>query len=163
MMFKHYIHVESIMPSIFVNIFNRQQRKLNVCIIIYFFFLEWQDFWNSFWGTSPDICACHTHLILTNRVKYIAKQDLSQSGLCFMFQMDFQESNIARLLLSAGMPTQVHSRLGSGSSSSPCTPAMQRADFSQVYTVVSHNPCPFIFSNFYLISSNFSLFSLSFQ
>ncbi|XP_075904120.1 mitogen-activated protein kinase kinase kinase kinase 4 isoform X10 [Nelusetta ayraudi] len=42
-------------------------------------------------------------------------------------QMDFQESNLARLLLAAGLPSQVHSRLGSGSSSSPCTPAMQRA------------------------------------
>ncbi|XP_023122846.2 misshapen-like kinase 1 isoform X3 [Amphiprion ocellaris] len=46
-------------------------------------------------------------------------------------QMDFQESNLARLLLAAGLPSQMHSRLGSGSSSSPCTPAMQRAHFSQ--------------------------------
>ncbi|XP_023122837.2 mitogen-activated protein kinase kinase kinase kinase 4 isoform X2 [Amphiprion ocellaris] len=45
--------------------------------------------------------------------------------------MDFQESNLARLLLAAGLPSQMHSRLGSGSSSSPCTPAMQRAHFSQ--------------------------------
>ncbi|XP_008280499.1 misshapen-like kinase 1 isoform X5 [Stegastes partitus] len=46
-------------------------------------------------------------------------------------QMDVQESNLARLLLAAGLPSQMHSRLGSGSSSSPCTPAMQRAHFSQ--------------------------------
>ncbi|XP_030594829.1 misshapen-like kinase 1 isoform X3 [Archocentrus centrarchus] len=46
-------------------------------------------------------------------------------------QMDFQESNLARLLLAAGLPSQMHSRLGSGSSSSPCTPAMQRAQFNQ--------------------------------
>uniref|UniRef100_A0A671XWT0 non-specific serine/threonine protein kinase n=1 Tax=Sparus aurata TaxID=8175 RepID=A0A671XWT0_SPAAU len=46
--------------------------------------------------------------------------------------MDIQESNLARLLLAAGLPSQVHSRLGSGSSSSPCTPAMQRAHLSQV-------------------------------
>uniref|UniRef100_A0A3Q1GNF1 Mitogen-activated protein kinase kinase kinase kinase 4-like n=1 Tax=Acanthochromis polyacanthus TaxID=80966 RepID=A0A3Q1GNF1_9TELE len=52
--------------------------------------------------------------------------------------MDFQESNLARLLLAAGLPSQMHSRLGSGSSSSPCTPAMQRAHFSQVYTLSSH-------------------------
>lgn len=46
--------------------------------------------------------------------------------------MDFQESNLARLLLAAGLPNQMHSRLGSGSSSSPCTPAMQRAHLSHV-------------------------------
>ncbi|CAN9514684.1 unnamed protein product [Ophioblennius macclurei] len=46
-------------------------------------------------------------------------------------QMELQESNLTRLLLAAGLPGPVHSRLGSGSSSSPCTPAMQRAQFSQ--------------------------------
>ncbi|XP_044060760.1 misshapen-like kinase 1 isoform X3 [Siniperca chuatsi] len=46
-------------------------------------------------------------------------------------QMDFQASNLARLLSAAGLPSQVHSRLGSGSSSSPCTPAMQRAHLNQ--------------------------------
>ncbi|XP_063731857.1 misshapen-like kinase 1 isoform X3 [Eleginops maclovinus] len=46
-------------------------------------------------------------------------------------QMDYQESNLARLLLAAGIPSQVQSRLGSGSSSSPCTPAMQRAHLNQ--------------------------------
>ncbi|XP_038554631.1 misshapen-like kinase 1 isoform X2 [Micropterus salmoides] len=46
-------------------------------------------------------------------------------------QMDLQESNLARLLLAAGLPGQMHSRLGSGSSSSPCTPAMQRAHLNQ--------------------------------
>ncbi|XP_045886647.1 traf2 and NCK-interacting protein kinase isoform X2 [Micropterus dolomieu] len=46
-------------------------------------------------------------------------------------QMDLQESNLARLLLAAGLPSQMHSRLGSGSSSSPCTPAMQRAHLNQ--------------------------------
>ncbi|CAN9514685.1 unnamed protein product [Ophioblennius macclurei] len=45
--------------------------------------------------------------------------------------MELQESNLTRLLLAAGLPGPVHSRLGSGSSSSPCTPAMQRAQFSQ--------------------------------
>ncbi|XP_038554630.1 mitogen-activated protein kinase kinase kinase kinase 4 isoform X1 [Micropterus salmoides] len=45
--------------------------------------------------------------------------------------MDLQESNLARLLLAAGLPGQMHSRLGSGSSSSPCTPAMQRAHLNQ--------------------------------
>ncbi|XP_029962560.1 mitogen-activated protein kinase kinase kinase kinase 4-like isoform X3 [Salarias fasciatus] len=46
-------------------------------------------------------------------------------------QMELQESGLARLLLAAGLPGPVHPRLGSGSSSSPCTPAMQRAQFSQ--------------------------------
>uniref|UniRef100_A0AAQ5ZZ83 non-specific serine/threonine protein kinase n=1 Tax=Amphiprion ocellaris TaxID=80972 RepID=A0AAQ5ZZ83_AMPOC len=59
----------------------------------------------------------------------------SSAFIFFIFarstSMDFQESNLARLLLAAGLPSQMHSRLGSGSSSSPCTPAMQRAHFSQ--------------------------------
>uniref|UniRef100_UPI0037E80B92 mitogen-activated protein kinase kinase kinase kinase 4 isoform X4 n=1 Tax=Semicossyphus pulcher TaxID=241346 RepID=UPI0037E80B92 len=46
-------------------------------------------------------------------------------------QMDFHESNLARLLLAAGLPSQMHPRMGSGSSSSPCTPAMQRAQLNQ--------------------------------
>lgn len=73
--------------------------------------------------------------------------------------MDFQESNLARLLLAAGLPSQVHSRLGSGSSSSPCTPAMQRAHLSQVYTNISHHPCPPILNTFCfcLVCSIFSL------
>lgn len=56
----------------------------------------------------------------------------SDTSLSLLFQMDFQESNLARLLLAAGLPSQVHSRLGSGSSSSPCTPSMQRAHPSHV-------------------------------
>nr|XP_057918980.1 misshapen-like kinase 1 isoform X3 [Doryrhamphus excisus] len=46
-------------------------------------------------------------------------------------QVDYQDSNIARMLIAAGLPSQMHSRLGSGSSSSPCTPAMQRAHLHQ--------------------------------
>ncbi|KAM3613245.1 uncharacterized protein V6R79_022917 [Siganus canaliculatus] len=56
--------------------------------------------------------------------------------------MDIQESNLARLLLAAGLPSQVHSRLGSGSSSSPCTPAMQRAHFSQNANLRSSRDAP---------------------
>nr|XP_046261353.1 misshapen-like kinase 1 isoform X3 [Scatophagus argus] len=56
--------------------------------------------------------------------------------------MDFQESNLARLLLAAGLPSQVHSRLGSGSSSSPCTPAMQRAHLSQNANLRSSRDAP---------------------
>ncbi|XP_030594828.1 mitogen-activated protein kinase kinase kinase kinase 4-like isoform X2 [Archocentrus centrarchus] len=55
----------------------------------------------------------------------------SRSAVSQSSAMDFQESNLARLLLAAGLPSQMHSRLGSGSSSSPCTPAMQRAQFNQ--------------------------------
>ncbi|XP_038151878.1 misshapen-like kinase 1 isoform X4 [Cyprinodon tularosa] len=46
-------------------------------------------------------------------------------------QMELQESQLARVLLAAGLPIQMHSRSGSGSNSSPCTPAMQRAHLSQ--------------------------------
>ncbi|XP_049897689.1 mitogen-activated protein kinase kinase kinase kinase 4 isoform X1 [Epinephelus moara] len=56
--------------------------------------------------------------------------------------MDFQESNLARLLLVAGLPNQVHSRLGSGSSSSPCTPAMQRAHLNQNANLRSSREAP---------------------
>ncbi|XP_057705571.1 misshapen-like kinase 1 isoform X3 [Corythoichthys intestinalis] len=45
-------------------------------------------------------------------------------------QMD-QDSNLAKMLLAAGLPSVMQSRLGSGSSSSPCTPAMQRAHINQ--------------------------------
>ncbi|XP_069388189.1 mitogen-activated protein kinase kinase kinase kinase 4 isoform X6 [Paralichthys olivaceus] len=56
--------------------------------------------------------------------------------------MDLQESNLARLLLAAGLPSQMHSRLGSGSSSSPCTPAMQRAHLSQNANLRSSRDAP---------------------
>ncbi|XP_039668840.1 mitogen-activated protein kinase kinase kinase kinase 4 isoform X2 [Perca fluviatilis] len=56
--------------------------------------------------------------------------------------MDFQESNLARLLLAAGLPSQMHSRLGSGSSSSPCTPALQRAHFNQNANLRSSRDSP---------------------
>ncbi|XP_024139061.1 misshapen-like kinase 1 isoform X5 [Oryzias melastigma] len=46
-------------------------------------------------------------------------------------QMELKESSVASMLLAVNLPNQVHSRLGSGSSSSPCTPAMQRAHFNQ--------------------------------
>ncbi|XP_032366724.1 misshapen-like kinase 1 isoform X3 [Etheostoma spectabile] len=57
-------------------------------------------------------------------------------------QMDFQESNLARLLLAAGLPSQMHSRLGSGSSSSPCTPALQRAHLNQNANLRSSRDAP---------------------
>ncbi|XP_034738989.1 misshapen-like kinase 1 isoform X3 [Etheostoma cragini] len=57
-------------------------------------------------------------------------------------QMDFQESNLARLLLAAGLPSQMPSRLGSGSSSSPCTPALQRAHLNQNVNLRSSRDAP---------------------
>ncbi|XP_034398738.1 misshapen-like kinase 1 isoform X5 [Cyclopterus lumpus] len=57
-------------------------------------------------------------------------------------QIDLQESNLARLLLAAGVPSQMHPRLGSGSSSSPCTPAMQRAHLSQNANLRSSRDAP---------------------
>ncbi|XP_013856017.1 mitogen-activated protein kinase kinase kinase kinase 4, partial [Austrofundulus limnaeus] len=40
------------------------------------------------------------------------------------------------------VPTQMQSRLGSGSSSSPCTPALQRAQFSQNTSLLSSRDAP---------------------
>ncbi|XP_023184177.1 mitogen-activated protein kinase kinase kinase kinase 4-like isoform X3 [Xiphophorus maculatus] len=56
--------------------------------------------------------------------------------------MELQESQLARVLLAAGLPSQMHSRLGSGSNSSPCTPAMQRAHFSQNANLISCRDAP---------------------
>ncbi|KAM9850221.1 mitogen-activated protein kinase kinase kinase kinase 4 isoform 2-T2 [Aulostomus maculatus] len=61
---------------------------------------------------------------------------------CQRSAMDFQESNLARLILAAGLPSQMHSRLGSGSSSSPCTPAMQRAHLNQSTNLRSSREAP---------------------
>ncbi|XP_060904748.1 misshapen-like kinase 1 isoform X2 [Labrus mixtus] len=57
-------------------------------------------------------------------------------------QMDLQESNLARLLLAAGLPSPMHPRMGSGSSSSPCTPAMQRAHLNQNANLRSSRDAP---------------------
>ncbi|XP_055015439.1 mitogen-activated protein kinase kinase kinase kinase 4 isoform X2 [Boleophthalmus pectinirostris] len=53
------------------------------------------------------------------------------------FVMDLQDSPLARAIMSSALPSQVHTRLGSGSSSSPCTPAMQRAHLSQNVNLLS--------------------------
>ncbi|XP_019739562.1 misshapen-like kinase 1 isoform X4 [Hippocampus comes] len=57
-------------------------------------------------------------------------------------QVDYQDSHIARMLLAAGLPNEMHSRLGSGSSSSPCTPAMQRAHINQNANLRSSRVAP---------------------
>ncbi|XP_070409310.1 mitogen-activated protein kinase kinase kinase kinase 4 isoform X5 [Nothobranchius furzeri] len=57
-------------------------------------------------------------------------------------QMELQESQLARVFLAAGLPSQMHSRLGSGSSSSPCTPAMKRAQYSQNANLLSSRDTP---------------------
>ncbi|XP_039871146.1 misshapen-like kinase 1 isoform X3 [Simochromis diagramma] len=74
-------------------------------------------------------------------------------------QMDFHESNLAKLLLAAGLPGQMHSRLGSGSSSSPCTPAMQRAHFIQNENLRSSRDAPHSSSMSDMAISPLSLFS----
>ncbi|XP_070409308.1 mitogen-activated protein kinase kinase kinase kinase 4 isoform X4 [Nothobranchius furzeri] len=56
--------------------------------------------------------------------------------------MELQESQLARVFLAAGLPSQMHSRLGSGSSSSPCTPAMKRAQYSQNANLLSSRDTP---------------------
>ncbi|XP_054647518.1 mitogen-activated protein kinase kinase kinase kinase 4-like isoform X2 [Dunckerocampus dactyliophorus] len=55
----------------------------------------------------------------------------SRPANCQRSAMDYEDSTIARMLIAAGLPSQMHSRLSSGSSSSPCTPAMQRAHLHQ--------------------------------
>ncbi|XP_061690071.1 misshapen-like kinase 1 isoform X3 [Syngnathoides biaculeatus] len=57
-------------------------------------------------------------------------------------QMDYQDSNLARMLLASGLPGEMHTRLGSGSSSSPCTPAMQRAHTNQNANLRSSRAAP---------------------
>ncbi|MEQ2205936.1 hypothetical protein XENOCAPTIV_018724, partial [Xenoophorus captivus] len=56
--------------------------------------------------------------------------------------MELQESQLAMVLLAAGLPNQMHSRLGSGSNSSPCTPAMQRAHFNQNANLMPSRDAP---------------------
>ncbi|XP_047209052.1 mitogen-activated protein kinase kinase kinase kinase 4 isoform X2 [Girardinichthys multiradiatus] len=56
--------------------------------------------------------------------------------------MEPQESQLARVLLAAGLSNQMHSRLGSGSNSSPCTPAMQRAHFKQNANLMPSRDAP---------------------
>ncbi|XP_061690070.1 mitogen-activated protein kinase kinase kinase kinase 4 isoform X2 [Syngnathoides biaculeatus] len=57
-------------------------------------------------------------------------------------EMDYQDSNLARMLLASGLPGEMHTRLGSGSSSSPCTPAMQRAHTNQNANLRSSRAAP---------------------
>ncbi|XP_034546357.1 mitogen-activated protein kinase kinase kinase kinase 4-like [Notolabrus celidotus] len=74
--------------------------------------------------------------------------------------MDFHESNLARLLLAAGLPNQMHSsRMGSGSSSSPCTPAMQRAHPSQNANLRTSRDAPHSSSMSNMVLSPLSPFS----
>ncbi|XP_037116910.1 mitogen-activated protein kinase kinase kinase kinase 4 isoform X1 [Syngnathus acus] len=61
---------------------------------------------------------------------------------CQRSAMDYQDSQLARMLLAAGLPNEIHSRLGSGSSSSPCTPAMQRAHINQNANLRSSRVAP---------------------
>ncbi|XP_041845551.1 misshapen-like kinase 1 isoform X3 [Melanotaenia boesemani] len=74
-------------------------------------------------------------------------------------QMELQESNLARALLAAGLPSQMHARLGSGSSSSPCTPAMQRAHFNQNANLRSSRDAPHSSSMSDMVLSPLSPFS----
>ncbi|KAK2849521.1 hypothetical protein Q5P01_009355 [Channa striata] len=74
-------------------------------------------------------------------------------------QMDFQESNLAKLFLAAGLPNQMHQRLGSGSSSSPCTPAMQRAHLNQNANLQSSRDAPHSSSMSDMAVSPMSIFS----
>ncbi|XP_041845550.1 mitogen-activated protein kinase kinase kinase kinase 4 isoform X2 [Melanotaenia boesemani] len=73
--------------------------------------------------------------------------------------MELQESNLARALLAAGLPSQMHARLGSGSSSSPCTPAMQRAHFNQNANLRSSRDAPHSSSMSDMVLSPLSPFS----
>ncbi|XP_065814634.1 mitogen-activated protein kinase kinase kinase kinase 4 isoform X2 [Labrus bergylta] len=76
-------------------------------------------------------------------------------------QMDLQESNLARLLLAAGLPSPMHPRMGSGSSSSPCTPAMQRAHLNQNANLRSSRDAPHSSSMSNMVLSPLSPFAPS--
>ncbi|XP_020490034.1 mitogen-activated protein kinase kinase kinase kinase 4 isoform X1 [Labrus bergylta] len=75
--------------------------------------------------------------------------------------MDLQESNLARLLLAAGLPSPMHPRMGSGSSSSPCTPAMQRAHLNQNANLRSSRDAPHSSSMSNMVLSPLSPFAPS--
>ncbi|CAL8358420.1 unnamed protein product [Merluccius merluccius] len=77
--------------------------------------------------------------LLADRQKRIQEQHEQRQKL---EHMELQEANLARLLSAAGLPSQTHSRMVSGSSSSPCTPAMQRAHFNQNANLRSSREAP---------------------
>ncbi|XP_047209055.1 misshapen-like kinase 1 isoform X5 [Girardinichthys multiradiatus] len=77
--------------------------------------------------------------ILADRQRRIQQQQEQRQKL---ENMEPQESQLARVLLAAGLSNQMHSRLGSGSNSSPCTPAMQRAHFKQNANLMPSRDAP---------------------
>ncbi|XP_047209054.1 misshapen-like kinase 1 isoform X4 [Girardinichthys multiradiatus] len=90
---------------------------------------QWAELQEVFWGEESDLHGNRILLIEKNR-------------RCDRRQMEPQESQLARVLLAAGLSNQMHSRLGSGSNSSPCTPAMQRAHFKQNANLMPSRDAP---------------------
>ncbi|KAM8847779.1 mitogen-activated protein kinase kinase kinase kinase 4 isoform 2-T2 [Synchiropus picturatus] len=71
------------------------------------------------------------NFLLDNERQELTRRQRMAEGPMSVEQTDFLEANLARMLVANGLPSKVQSRMGSGSSSSPCTPAMQRAHFEQ--------------------------------
>ncbi|XP_056294671.1 misshapen-like kinase 1 isoform X4 [Pseudoliparis swirei] len=121
---------------------DQQRRQLADCAF------QWAELQEILLGEESDL---HDNRILLDernrrsdrRQDQAGKPDVSVRPLdSAAEQIDLQESNLARLLLAAGLPSQMHPRLGSGSSSSPCTPAMQRAHLSQNANLSSSRDIP---------------------
>ncbi|XP_046871082.1 mitogen-activated protein kinase kinase kinase kinase 4 isoform X5 [Hypomesus transpacificus] len=106
---------------------------------------QWAELQEMLWGEESD---AHDRIRLDDRNKRSDKRqeergrqrtDVSVRPVVsgaeqmeeVMWRSDSQQANLNRLVAAAGLPSHVHSRLGSGSSSSPCTPAMQRANLPQ--------------------------------
>ncbi|TKS72747.1 Mitogen-activated protein kinase kinase kinase kinase 4 [Collichthys lucidus] len=102
---------------------DQQRRQLTDCAF------QWAELQEILLGEEPD--HHDNRIFLDERNKRSDRR-----------QMDIQESNLAKLFLAAGFPNQVQSRLGSGSSSSPCTPAMQRAHLNQNANLRSSREAP---------------------
>ncbi|XP_046871081.1 mitogen-activated protein kinase kinase kinase kinase 4 isoform X4 [Hypomesus transpacificus] len=107
---------------------------------------QWAELQEMLWGEESD---AHDRIRLDDRNKRSDKRQQEERGRQrtdvsvrpvvsgaeqmeeVMWRSDSQQANLNRLVAAAGLPSHVHSRLGSGSSSSPCTPAMQRANLPQ--------------------------------
>ncbi|XP_054890123.1 misshapen-like kinase 1 isoform X6 [Poeciliopsis prolifica] len=124
---------------------NQQKQQLTECAF------QWAELQEVFMGEESDL---HDNRILLEeknrkcdrRQDHAGRQRSDNVSVrpldSTVEQMELQESQLARVLLAAGLPSQMHSRLGSGSNSSPCTPAMQRAHFSHNANLISCRDAP---------------------
>uniref|UniRef100_A0A3Q2TUB0 non-specific serine/threonine protein kinase n=1 Tax=Fundulus heteroclitus TaxID=8078 RepID=A0A3Q2TUB0_FUNHE len=123
---------------------SQQKQQLTECAF------QWAELQEVFMGEESDL---HDNRILLDEKSRRCDRRQDHAGrqrrdspsvrpLDSSAEQELQESQLARVLLAAGLPSQMHSRLGSGSNSSPCTPAMQRAHFGQNANLVSSRDVP---------------------